>query len=122
MNSQKGRPEGVFSGGSNEEPLFYEALELDMPDIEAVQEKTHHRILRWLAHHGYLDPEVRAGPGLTGGAPVSRKNNLAPSATLFIITLCFQAARTVNRAIRSGAELSSNLTVGSSLKTNPLIM
>jgi hypothetical protein len=57
-NSQKGRPEGVFSGGSNEEPLFYEALELDMPDIEAVQEKTHHRILRWLAHHGYLDPGV----------------------------------------------------------------
>jgi len=29
-----------------------------MPDIEAVQEKTHHRILRWLAHHGYLDPGV----------------------------------------------------------------
>lgn len=50
--------DGVFSESGAEEALFYEATDLDTPDIEAVQEKTRHRVLKWLERHGYLDPEA----------------------------------------------------------------
>lgn len=50
--------EGVFSDGPNEEARFYEVASLDTQDIEAVQEKTRHCVLRWLERHGYLDPDA----------------------------------------------------------------
>ena len=50
--------DGVFSKGDAGEVLFYEATKLDTPDIEAVQEKTRRRVLRYLERHGYLDPEA----------------------------------------------------------------
>ncbi|NIO28918.1 MAG: hypothetical protein GTO29_10255 [Candidatus Latescibacteria bacterium] len=50
--------DGVFSEGSNGEVLFYEATDLDTPDIEAVQEKTRRRVLRWLERRGYFEAEA----------------------------------------------------------------
>jgi len=50
--------DGVFSDGSNGEALFHKATLLEPLDIEAVEKKTRHRVLTWLARHGYLDPEA----------------------------------------------------------------
>ena len=50
--------DGVFSEGSDGEALFHEATQLEPEDIEAVEEKTRHRTLKWSARHGYFDPEV----------------------------------------------------------------
>jgi hypothetical protein len=50
--------DGVFSEGSNGEALFHEAALVEAADIEAVEKKTRHRVLKWLARHGYLDPEA----------------------------------------------------------------
>jgi len=65
--------DGVFSEGANGEALFHEATLLEAADIEAVGEKTRHRVLKWLARHGYLDSEaaemMRAWPH-TGGFSV----------------------------------------------------
>ncbi len=50
--------DGVFSEGPGGEALFHEATGLAEADIESVGEKTRHRSLKWLARHGYLDPEA----------------------------------------------------------------
>jgi hypothetical protein len=50
--------DGVFSEGSNGEALFHQVARLEPADIEAVEKKTRHRVLKWLARHGYLDPEA----------------------------------------------------------------
>jgi len=48
-------PDGVFSDTSTGEARFHEATLLEPPDIEAVENQTRHRVLRWLARHDYLD-------------------------------------------------------------------
>jgi len=47
--------DGVFSADGDDGVVFHPALDLDGPDVQAVQTKIRKRGLRWLNRHGYLD-------------------------------------------------------------------
>ena len=47
--------DGVFSADGDDGVVFHPALDLDVPDIHAVQTKIRQRGLRWLQRHGHLD-------------------------------------------------------------------
>lgn len=77
--------DGVFSEGPAGEVRFHESTLLEPADILAVEKKTRHRVLRWLARHGYLDPEaaemMRAWPPLShrpGGTAHTTTASSAP--------------------------------------------